>query len=136
MAKVNSIRFRKILEDPANVQAVKTLEALGFHEPLNMGEEDFEKIIDEVMSGIPADFPKFIGRADFLKSQNAPKRFCVRISDRLEALRFLFSQAKKGDVVLLCGKGSDVTMMTDVGQIPWNEREIAKRELDMFLEHP
>src|SRR3989344_2942983 len=98
--------------------------------------EDPEKIIDEVMSGIPADFPKFIGRADFLKSQNAPKRFCVRISDRLEALRFLFSQAKKGDVVLLCGKGSDVTMMTDVGQIPWNEREIAKRELDMFLEHP
>jgi UDP-N-acetylmuramoyl-L-alanyl-D-glutamate--2,6-diaminopimelate ligase len=71
--------------------------------------EDPEVIINEVWSGI-----------DQAKTQ------AHRISDRLEAMRFIFSKAEPGDIVLLCGKGSDTTMMTDKGQIPWNEREIAR----------
>jgi hypothetical protein len=31
--------------------------------------------------------------------------------------------------LLLCGKGTDVTMMTKNGQIPWVEREIVREEL-------
>ncbi|MDD4318955.1 MAG: UDP-N-acetylmuramyl-tripeptide synthetase [Candidatus Peribacteraceae bacterium] len=75
--------------------------------------EDPGRIIEEVWSGI--DQSRAIAR---------------KIPDRLEAIRYLFSQAKEGDVVLLCGKGSDTTMMTNVGQIPWNEREIARMLLN------
>ncbi len=89
--------------------------------------EDPESIIDEVLAGVPRDFPLFRGvEAVALKR---PSRFCVRISNRLEAIRFLLREAKEGDVVLLCGKGADVTMMTATGQIPWNEREITLNEL-------
>jgi uncharacterized SAM-binding protein YcdF (DUF218 family) len=50
VAKVNSVRFRKILQDPLNIAAVKTLEDLGYNDPLNMGEEDFEKMRQTVSS--------------------------------------------------------------------------------------
>ena len=71
--------------------------------------EDPEKIIDEVWQGIDQS------RTD-----------ARRISDRMEAISLILHEAKEGDIVLLCGKGSDTTMMTAQGQIPWNEREIAR----------
>lgn len=87
--------------------------------------EDPEAIIDDVLSGIPASVTVY--RESVPGSR--PQRFCVRISDRLKAIRFLLKEARAGDIVLLCGKGADVTMMTAKGQIPWNEREIAAAEL-------
>jgi len=74
--------------------------------------EDPEKIIDEVWAGI-----------------DQKKTEAHRISDRREAIRFLLQEAKKGDIVLLCGKGSDTTMWVKDGQIPWNEREIVRSML-------
>lgn len=74
--------------------------------------EDPEKIIDEVWAGI-----------DQHKTQ------AFRIFDRKEAITKLVQLAKPGDVVLLCGKGSDTTMWVKEGQIPWNEKEIAMEVL-------
>ncbi len=71
--------------------------------------EDPEKIIDEVWSGIDT------------KTTEAR-----RIVDRKEAIQFLFKKAQPGDIVILCGKGSDTTMWLKDGQVPWNEREIAR----------
>jgi UDP-N-acetylmuramoyl-L-alanyl-D-glutamate--2,6-diaminopimelate ligase len=70
--------------------------------------EDPSRIIEEVWSGI-----------------DQTKTKAAKIADRLEAIQYLFAEAKEGDIVLLCGKGSDTTMWTKKGQIPWNEREIA-----------
>jgi UDP-N-acetylmuramoyl-L-alanyl-D-glutamate--2,6-diaminopimelate ligase len=91
--------------------------------------EDPEKIIDEVLSGVSKDIPHFIGLETAPTPNSQPNKFCVRISDRLEAIRYILSLAKSGDVLLLCGKGTDVTMMTKNGQIPWVEREIVREEL-------
>jgi UDP-N-acetylmuramyl tripeptide synthase len=74
--------------------------------------EDPEKIIDEVWAGI-----------------DQKKTDAHRIFDRREAIRFLLKKAKKDDIVIFCGKGSDTTMMMKSGQIPWNEREIVAEEL-------
>lgn len=74
--------------------------------------EDPENIIDEMWTGI-----------------DQTKTKAHRIVDRTEAILFLLKEAKPGDIVLLCGKGSDTTMWTKAGKIPWNEREIARELL-------
>jgi UDP-N-acetylmuramoyl-L-alanyl-D-glutamate--2,6-diaminopimelate ligase len=79
--------------------------------------EDPEKIIDEVWAGI-----------------DQSKTKAHRIFDRKEAIEFLLKEAKKDDIVILCGKGSDTTMMLKTGQIPWNERQIA-REILTAMHH-
>ncbi len=74
--------------------------------------EDPEKIIDEVWAGV-----------------DQAKTEAHRIFDRMKAIEFLLHEAKSGDIVILCGKGSDTTMWVKDGQIPWNEREIAREML-------
>lgn len=74
--------------------------------------EDPQKIIDEVWAGI-----------------DQKKTEAHRIFDRHEAIRFLLKKARKDDIVIFCGKGSDTTMWVKTGQIPWNEREIVATEL-------
>lgn len=74
--------------------------------------EDPEQIINEVWQGIEKNMK--------------PSLTAKRISDRATAIAFLLREAKPGDIVLLCGKGSDTTMWTKEGQIPWNEREIVR----------
>ncbi|MFH0851250.1 MAG: UDP-N-acetylmuramoyl-L-alanyl-D-glutamate--2,6-diaminopimelate ligase, partial [Candidatus Peregrinibacteria bacterium] len=78
--------------------------------------EDPRKIIEEVWAGI-----------------DRSKTEAHKILDRREAIALLFERAQPGDAVILCAKGSDTTMMTAAGQIPWNERAIA-RELLHSLE--
>jgi UDP-N-acetylmuramoyl-L-alanyl-D-glutamate--2,6-diaminopimelate ligase len=71
--------------------------------------EDPEKIIDEVWAGVDQSTTE-----------------AHRIFDRQKAIEFLIGKAESGDIVILCGKGSDTTMWVKDGQIPWNEREIAR----------
>ncbi len=79
--------------------------------------EDPQRIIDDVWKGI-----------------DQSKTNAHRIEDRLEAIKFLFAAASPGDAVILCGKGSDTHMWLANGQVPWNERVIAK-ELLQKLAH-
>lgn len=75
--------------------------------------EDPQKIIDEVWAGV---------------DQTACT--AVQIFDRREAIEWICNEAKSGDIVILCAKGSDTTMWTATGQVPWNEREIAREILE------
>jgi UDP-N-acetylmuramoyl-L-alanyl-D-glutamate--2,6-diaminopimelate ligase len=89
--------------------------------------EDPEKIIDDVLAGVPAEIPLFRSENEYRKTKPANlNKFCVRVSDRFEAIKLILSLARKDDVVLLSGKGADVTMMTKTGQIPWVEKDITK----------
>ncbi len=99
--------------------------------------EDPEKIIDEILTGVAGMMPIYKNTSEIpanvmnrdTTSGAGQSKFCVRISDRLLGLQWILSHAKTGDIVLIAGKGSDTTMMTAHGQIPWNEREIVRREL-------
>ncbi len=52
------------------------------------------------------------------------------ILDRREAIKKAISLAKKGDVVVLTGKGSEDWIRTAKGgKLPWNEREVAREIL-------
>ncbi|MDD5026607.1 MAG: UDP-N-acetylmuramoyl-L-alanyl-D-glutamate--2,6-diaminopimelate ligase [Candidatus Peribacteraceae bacterium] len=74
--------------------------------------EDPECIIEEVWTGM-----------------NRSECDAYKIFDRREAMRFLLRKAQPGDAVIFCAKGSDTTMWTAKGQIPWNEREITRELL-------
>lgn len=53
-----------------------------------------------------------------------------KIADRREAIHAAFSIAKKDDVVIITGKGSEPWMMAAGGvRIPWDDRRIAAEEL-------
>jgi len=52
------------------------------------------------------------------------------ILDRREAIRYALNQAKKGDVVIATGKGSEEWIRFEKGRRePWNEREVFEKEL-------
>ena len=72
-------------------------------------EENPEKIMDEVIAGTK-------GRAD-------------KIIDRREAIKKALSLSKKGDTVVITGKGSEDSIAIARGKrIPWDDREIVKEE--------
>lgn len=74
--------------------------------------EDPRQIIDEVWNGM---------------DHSAVQAY--KIFDRREAIEFLLKEAKPGDTVIFCGKGSDTTMWVKEGQVPWNERQIVRELL-------
>ncbi|KKR28674.1 MAG: UDP-N-acetylmuramoyl-L-alanyl-D-glutamate-2,6-diaminopimelate ligase [Candidatus Woesebacteria bacterium GW2011_GWA1_39_8] len=77
-------------------------------------EENPEKIIKEVASGIK------------------PGRQVVKILDRKEAIKTALDKAEKGDIVVITGKGSEISMAIAGGKkIPWSDKEIV-RELLKF----
>lgn len=64
-------------------------------------------------------------RAEILTGTDEGICSIKEIADRTEAMRYIFTQAKPGDIVLLCGLGSYPTRMFGTKLIPWNEQEIA-----------
>ena len=75
-------------------------------------EEKPEKIIDDVASGI--------------KSKNK----IIRILDRKEGIKTAMERAEKGDVVVITGKGSEVSMAIAGGiKIPWSDKKIVQEFL-------
>jgi len=79
-------------------------------------DEDPQKIIKEIAEG----FKK--------KDKELGKDFAI-IEDRREAIRAALSSAKKGDLVILTGKGTEATMVLNEGSMPWNERKVTEEEI-------
>ena len=53
--------------------------------------------------------------------------------DRRKAIRMTLSLARAGDVVIIAGKGNEVTMETPAGSVPWDERAIIREEAGKML---
>ena len=79
-------------------------------------EEDREAILHEIAAGAEA-VGKREGR-DFL---------CI--ADRTEAIRTAFAYARKGDAILLAGKGHEQSIIIGREKRPWDDRRVAREQL-------
>ena len=79
----------------------------------NPRTEDPDEIINQIVSGM-----------------TDCKAKVVRITDRTEAIRYALGEAKKDDVILLCGKGHETYQVLADGKIHYDEREIVKEILN------
>ncbi len=79
----------------------------------NPRREDPMQIIDDVLPGIPQDFP------------------CDVFVDRFEAIRHAISIAQPGDTVLLAGKGHETYQVLQNGIIHLDEREVVAEALGL-----
>lgn len=52
-----------------------------------------------------------------------------RIPDRRKAIEAAVGMAKPGDVIALCGKGHERSLAVGTKEIPWNEREEARKAI-------
>jgi UDP-N-acetylmuramoyl-L-alanyl-D-glutamate--2,6-diaminopimelate ligase len=78
--------------------------------------EDRQRILEEIAAG----------------AEETGKRRDVDlllIADRRQAIAEAFSQARPGDVVVLCGKGHERTIEMASGPIDWDEAAVARQEL-------
>lgn len=76
--------------------------------------EDGEQIIDDIEKGVT----KKKGKGYF------------RIFDRREAIHRALSLAEIGDIVLVTGKGAEVSIALRDTRVPWNERQVIEEELE------
>ena len=72
----------------------------------NPRTEDPERIIDEIVAGVPAGVSH------------------LRVPDRREAIREAISMAQSGDTVLLAGKGHETYQVLGTEKVPFDERDI------------
>jgi UDP-N-acetylmuramoyl-L-alanyl-D-glutamate--2,6-diaminopimelate ligase len=56
-----------------------------------------------------------------------------RVPDRGEAIHWALSQARPGDVVLVCGKGHEQSMCFGVTEYPWDDRAATRAALEAVL---
>ncbi len=84
-------------------------------------DENPVQIMEDIKSGISVN-----------QRRNQRKSAAVyKIVDRREAIKKAISLAKKGDVVILTGKGGEVWMCVEDGKkVPWDEKLIAEEELE------
>ncbi|MDP2838374.1 MAG: UDP-N-acetylmuramoyl-L-alanyl-D-glutamate--2,6-diaminopimelate ligase [Candidatus Moranbacteria bacterium] len=86
--------------------------------------EDPEQIIDDIERGVT-------------KKKKNPARDTAqsavggyfRIFDRREAIHKALTLAEIGDIVLVTGKGAEVSMAIGATHVPWNERQVVEEEL-------
>lgn len=79
-------------------------------------DDDPQKIVEEMLRGVPPG-----GRAEI-------------VLDRREAIRAALNDAKKGEAVVITGKGTDPWIYAAHGQkIPWSDARVAREELEKLV---
>lgn len=78
--------------------------------------EDVSEIIEQIARGCQ-------------KAGGVEGKTFFKIPDRAEAIQFAIKKAKKGDIVVLCGKGHEKSMCFGKVEYPWSEQEAARKAL-------
>lgn len=90
--------------------------------------EDIEKINKEIEEGIDRKFA-FESYNDYSNKKEDNKPIYFKINGRKEAITFAISIARKGDLVLLTGKGHEKSINNGQGEEPWSEHEAVKNAI-------
>src|SRR3989344_5906075 len=91
--------------------------------------EDSDKIIAEIAEGCEEAGARLVQSLE-LRIQNGEHVF-FKIPNRKEAIEFIIKKlAKKGDIILLCGKGHETSMSYHGKEIPWSEHKTVLKALE------
>lgn len=90
--------------------------------------ESVNNIIEDIAMGIESS--KFIVRS-FRQIQNTnSQKLLFKIPDRKEAIETAIQIAKKGDVIIITGKGHEASMNLDgKHEVPWSDHDTVKKVL-------
>lgn len=93
--------------------------------------EDVRDIIKEIANGcIKSGMTERYKRDKENKFLTDGNKYFWRIPDRQEAINFAIRRiAKRGDTLILCGKGHEQSMCYDTNEYPWDEREAVGKAL-------
>ena len=83
--------------------------------------ENPEKIVREI--GSHAEGAGKVRGEDFLE-----------VSDRRSAIAIALERAKPTDLVVICGKGHELSMELNDQFVPWDDREVVRQEISRLLE--
>lgn len=93
-------------------------------------DEPIESINNDILAGIKGfEVIPDMRNLDVTFSIQKGKKYVFVIPDRNEAIRYAISITKKGDVVLLTGKGHEKSINYGKGEEPWDETESAKKAI-------
>jgi UDP-N-acetylmuramoyl-L-alanyl-D-glutamate--2,6-diaminopimelate ligase len=91
--------------------------------------EDVNQIADEIAQGCFTGRAKEIDHTTYYTPHTAYHYF-VRIPDRQEAINFAIGKlARKGDIVVICGKGHEKSMCFGRTEYPWSDQEAVRKVL-------
>lgn len=93
-------------------------------------DEPIADINNDILSGVKDS--RFSVVTDVQKENidfEKGKKYIFVIPDRKDAIAFGIQIAKKGDVVVMTGKGHEKSMNYGKGEVPWDETETAKNAL-------
>ncbi len=98
-------------------------------------DEPIESIYSNILAGIKGfeivDYDR-IKNQELKIKENI--KYVFKIPDRKEAIEFAVNLAKRGDVVLLTGKGHEKSINYGKGEEPWDETKTAKNAVEMRVQ--
>ena len=62
--------------------------------------------------------------------QRSGVRYSIE-ADRRAAIQLAFGEARKGDIVLIAGKGHEKVQISRAGTIPFDDRQVAREALEV-----
>lgn len=91
--------------------------------------EDVNKIIDQMVEGVKK--VKEAAKSYFNDlNHHSIRHLFIRIPERGEAISFVIRKiAKRGDTIVICGKGHEKSMAVGDKEYPWSDVKAAKRAL-------
>ncbi len=95
-------------------------------------DEPIEVINNNIMAGIKGfTVISDIRSLDVHFSMEKGKKYVFVVPDRKQAVNFAISLAKRGDVVILTGKGHEKSINYGKGEEPWDETAAAKEAITL-----
>lgn len=89
-------------------------------------DEKVVNINNDIKKGVSKDFIES-NSSEF--SNDSTRKMIIEIEDRREAISFALKIAKKGDCVIITGKGPEKSMNIKGKEIPWDDIQITKKLL-------